>query len=222
MGQQVLNVQDAPDIVTVILIDGDTRVVVLDDALQHLLIGSLEIKVYHILPRGHHLLGRLIAKAYDALQHALLLLDVLLVGQLKGLLQVVNAQHAVFLLHHFLRQTSRRHDNAGKGIKQTAEEHDATHGHPAELKRTLPGIDLWHYLAKEQQEEGQQHRNAQELQPPRMSEVDSMVEEVSTKHDNGDVDQVVGNEDGGQRPFRLLTQLHDGGVGVGLFCIQVV
>ena len=82
MGQQVLNIQDATNVVAIILIDGNARIVVLNNALQHLLIGGLEVEVDHILTRGHNLLGSLIAKADNTLKDALLVLDIFLVGKL--------------------------------------------------------------------------------------------------------------------------------------------
>ena len=102
--QQVLDIEDASDIVAVVLIDGNTRVVVLDNTLQHLVERRLEVEVNDILAAGHNLLGCLVTKAHNTLQHALLVLDFLLVCQLKSLLQVIDAQEVVLLLHHLTSQ----------------------------------------------------------------------------------------------------------------------
>ena len=100
VGQQVLDVQYAAHVVAIVLINGNTRVIVLYDTFQHLVVTASEIQVNHILTRRHNLLGRVVAKAYYALEHALFFLYVLLVGQFQSLLQIAGAERAGFLLHH--------------------------------------------------------------------------------------------------------------------------
>ena len=201
MGQQVLDIQDATDVVAVVLIDGDARIVVLDNALDDLRERHLEVEVDHILTRGHNLLGGLVAKAHNAFQHALLFLDVLLVGQLQSLLQVADAQHMVFLLHHLPRQHTRAQQDIGYRPEQAAAKHDAANGSTAETQRRLSCVDLRHNLAEQQQQECEQYRDAQEMQPIGIAKVDDMCKEVVAQHDDGDVDQIVGNQDRGQRAF---------------------
>ena len=104
--QQVLDIQDTTDVILIVLIDGNTRIVVVNYAFQHVLIRCLEVQVDHILTTGHHLLHRLVAKAHDAFQHPLLLFDILGVRQLQSLLQLVYAQRLVLLLYHTLCQSS--------------------------------------------------------------------------------------------------------------------
>ena len=106
VGQQVLDIQNASDIVLRVLIDGNTRVVIVHHALQHLFVGRRRIQVNHILTTRHHLLHRFVAKAHNTLQYLLLLLDILGVRQLQRLLQLVHAQRLVLLHHHLLRQLS--------------------------------------------------------------------------------------------------------------------
>ena len=57
----------------------------------------------------------------------------------------------------------------------------------------LSGIDLGHNFSEKQQQEGQQHRHAQELQPPGTAKVDEVVKEVAEEHNDGDVHQIVGD-----------------------------
>ena len=85
MGQQVLDIEDATDVVLVVLIDGDARIVVVNDTLEHVLVAAVDREIDDILARGHDLLGRLVAEADDALEHALLVLDIVLVSGQKTL-----------------------------------------------------------------------------------------------------------------------------------------
>ena len=85
----------------------------------------------------------------------------------------------------------------------------------------LAAINLGHNLAKEQQQEGEQHRHTDKLQPPRRTEVDGMVEEIGAEHDDGDVYQIVGNQDGGQRALRIFTQRLDADVALRLLLVQL-
>ena len=163
MRQQVLDIQDASDIVDRTLIDGDTRIVVLNDALQHVWEAGAEVEVYHILTAGHHLLGSLVAETHDTLQHVLLFLQFLRVSQLKGLLQVVYTQHMVLLLHHLLCEDARTDKYCRQRIEQSAKPFDARCREAAEGKCVLCRIDFGHNLAKEQQEECQQNGNHKEL-----------------------------------------------------------
>ena len=70
----------------------------------------------------------------------------------------------------------------------------------------MPAIDFGHDLSEEQQEEGQDDRDTDESQPRRVSEVYDTVEDIIAQHDDGDVDQVVGDENGRQRTFAVLPQ----------------
>ena len=123
MRQQVLDIEHASNIVGVVLIDGNAAVVVINDTFQHFVERALDVEVYHILPAGHDFLHRLVAKADDALQHALFLLDFLLVGEFKRLFQVVDAQHVVALpLHHLFGQHAAMHEHALQRPEQLAHE----------------------------------------------------------------------------------------------------
>ena len=105
MRQQVLDIQDATDVVDRILIDGNAGVVVLNNALDDFMEFAFEIEVNDILTTGHHLLGRLIAKADNTFQHILLLFQVLLIGEFKSLFQIVNTQHMILRLHDLACQS---------------------------------------------------------------------------------------------------------------------
>ena len=92
MGQKVFDVQHALDIVLRALIDGDAAIIILDDTLQHLGKGSPYVQVNNVHSAGHHLACHLAAEAYDTLQHAAFLGNVLLVGEFHSLLQIVHRE----------------------------------------------------------------------------------------------------------------------------------
>ena len=91
--QQVLDVEHAAHVVLVFLIDGNATVVVLHNTFQHISKTATDVEVDDVLTTGHHLLCRLVAKPDDAFQHALLVFDVVFVGELQRLLHIIHAQH---------------------------------------------------------------------------------------------------------------------------------
>ena len=222
MGQQVLDIEDATDIVSRILIDGNTRVVVLHDALDDFGEGRPEVEVHDVLAAGHHLLGGLVAKADDALQHVLLFLQFLFVRQFQCLLQVVDAQDAALLLHHLLCQCSRPYQDACQRIEHLPEHHDGGCKHAADGQGMLTAVNLRHDLTKEQEQKRQQNGDDDELQPLGISEVYPTAEEVVAEHDDGDVDHVVTDEDRGESPFGVSAQETDFPVGFVFFLVQLI
>ena len=163
MRQQVLDIKHTTDIVSVALVDGYAAVVVFKNALKHLVEIGLHAQVDNILTRGHDFLGCLVAKTNDALQHALLLLDFLLVGEFKGLLQVVDTQDMALLLEHLTCQGATADEDGLNGPEQSSAYHQSTHRKPAILQRILAGIDLGHDLSKQKQEEGEDDGDTQKL-----------------------------------------------------------
>ena len=120
MRQQILDIQDTTHVINRVLINGNTRVIILHDTLQHLRECRAEIQIHDILTAGHHLLRCLIAKAHNALQHILLLLQFLLVSQFQCLFQIVHTEHVVLFLHHLLGQCARTDEDGCQRIEQFA------------------------------------------------------------------------------------------------------
>ena len=118
-----------------------------------------------VLSAGHYLAGHLIAKAYDALQDVFLLLDILLCCQLKGLPQFIYAEGVITLLHYLLGYHARPEQQRADGPEELPDEQYAIHHSATEVQGTDARIYLWHYLAKEQQKKGQQHRCDEEMHP---------------------------------------------------------
>ena len=199
MRQQILDIQDASDIINRILVDGDAGVVILNDTLKHLRERGSEVEINDILTRGHHLLSSLVAETNDTFQHILLFLKFFFVGKLECLLQIINTEHMVLLLHHLLCKHARSDEDISHRTEQFAQPKDTWCRHPTESQRMLPGIDLWHNLTKEQQQERQQNSNHHKLQPVSRTESEYLCEEIVAEHDDRDVHQIVGNQDGGQR-----------------------
>ena len=109
--QQVFDVQYATDVVAILLIYRNAAVVVLDNTVQYFCIVRLYVQSHDVLTACHHLLGCFVAKSYDTLKHALFVLDIVLVGQFKGMFQIVNAQYVFLLLHHFLGNNATTQQN---------------------------------------------------------------------------------------------------------------
>ena len=109
----------------------------------------MNVERYDILAACHHLLGSLVAKAYDAFQHTLIILYILLVGQFESLLQIVNAQHVTLFLHNLLCQNAAAQQNVLHKPEQLAADHDAANKLAAEAQRVLTAVHLRHNLAEE-------------------------------------------------------------------------
>ena len=204
--QQVLDVEHAAHVVLVFLIHGNATVVVLHNTFQHVSKTATDVEVDDVLTTGHHLLCRLVAKPDDAFQHALLVFDVVLVGELQRLLQIIHAQHMVLLLHHLLCQDATTQQHRLKRPENATHDHDASHRATTEAKRILTAEHLRHNLAEEQQKERQQHGYAQKLQPHSVAKVDELSKDIIAQHDDGHVNEVVGNENGCQRALTVITQ----------------
>ena len=165
MGQQVLDIQYSAYVVVVVLIHGDAAVIVFEYAGEHLGKRAAYVDVYYVLPAGHYLLGGLVAKSDDTLQDALLILDVVLVGQLKRLFQVVYAQALLLLMNDLLQKYAALDEDGLDGPEQAAHEHDATDRLAAVSQGGLPAVYLGHYLAKEQQQKSKDNCEADKLYP---------------------------------------------------------
>ena len=205
-GQKVLDIEHATDIVAISLVYRNTAVVVLYHTVDDRIEIILDIQVHNILSGSHDFLHRLVAETNDALKHALLILNFLLVGEFKSLFEVVDTKHVVLFLHYLLRKGPCAHEHGLHGPEEFSEHHESAHGKAAILQRVLPAVDFGHDFSEEQQEKSQDDRDTDESQPRRVSEVYDTVEDIIAQHDNGDVDQVVGDEDGGQRTFAVLPQ----------------
>ena len=104
MWQQVFDIEHTADIIRVVLIYRNPTVVILHNTLKYIAETTLDVQVNHILPTGHHLFHGLVTEADDTPQHALIVLDLLLVGQVQRLLQVVHTQYMTVGLQHPLCQ----------------------------------------------------------------------------------------------------------------------
>ena len=195
MGQQVLDIQNAADIVRIVLINRYTTVIVLYDTLQHLSIGALYIQIDNVLTTCHHLLGSLVAKTDNALKHALLVLDIVLVGEFQSLFKLIHTQYMILFLHHLLGKHSTLQKNGFYRPENFTGKENGIHTAATETKRILTAVNLWHDFTKEQQKKSEKHRHDQELKPISLgTELDNADKNITQQHDNHDVDKVVGNQ----------------------------
>lgn len=77
----------------------------------------MNIQIYYILSARHYLFGSLITKADNTLQHALFVLDIILVSQLQSLFQIINTQDVIFLLHYLSASIPLFRSTFSKGQK---------------------------------------------------------------------------------------------------------
>ena len=208
MRQKILDVKDASDVVLVVLIDGDSRIVVFNNALQHILVRAADVQVNEVLSRGHHFLGSLIAKTDNSLKHTLLVLYIAFIGQLQGLLKIVNRQLAVLLLNHFFGKGTALQQYCLYRPEKTTEEDYPLHALAAECQWICPAVDFRYDLAEKQQDKRQKNCNTEELQPLCL-EIEQTVEDVVAQHDDGHIDEIVRNENRRQRAFAVFPELLD-------------
>ena len=89
----------------------------------------------------------------------------------------------------------------------------------AELQRVVSGVEFRHYLTEQQQDEREQHGDAQEFQP-RSGKMEHAQQRIVAEQDDGDVDKIVRDEDGGKQLFRALKQSTDSLVAQAVTIIQ--
>ena len=166
----------------------------------------MQVYGYDILTAGHNLACHLVAKAYDTLQYVLFFLNVFLCRQFKRLSQLVHAEGVVALLHYLLGYHARPEQQRADGPEELAHEQDAIDHPAAEVQGIDARIDLRHYLAKEQQEECEQHRGYEELQPVRAAEVCHLCYDIVQQHDDCHVDKVIGDKDCCQCALRIFPE----------------
>ena len=132
MRKQILDIQDAANIVGIILINRNTTVIIFHDTFQNLRISTVNIQIYYILSARHYLFGSLITKADNTLQHALFVLDIILVSQLQSLFQIINTQDVIFLLHYFFGKHSTFQEHIFQRPENLTGNQNASNKTPAE------------------------------------------------------------------------------------------
>ena len=206
-----------------VLHDGHAAIFLVNDFRKHLAEGGIHIDGDHLGTRGHGILHGLVAKFDDALQH-LLLVVVDLGGHLQGIAEVVHRDIVGHLVGQMTVQTAHALDEQqDEGMEDVGEQlHDGTH-RTTERERMVGGIDLRKDFAEKQQQKRQQDGLAQEDEPGRIvAHGHHLGEEVAEKHDDGNIHEVVANQNGGHQVLLLLQQLLDESVAVVLVLVKLV
>ena len=222
MRQQVLDVKHTLDVVLRSLINRNAAVVVLHNAIKHLGERSLHVEVHNINTRSHDFTRHLSTKADDALQHAALLRNVLLVGQFHGFLQVVHGEALCLVcmdaLHHHLETD----EEGTERIPQLIQYRQHRSGETAEGKRVAGAINLGHNLTEEQQKEGEQNGHEKKLHPCGRTKIYPFEDKIIEQHDDGHIDQIVTDEDGGKQALALVQQFLNLDIGRMLLIVNLV
>ena len=224
--KQVLDVEDALDIVFVFAVDGDAAVVVVHDALEDLGEGGLDVEVYDVYAGGHDFACHLAAKADDALKHLAFLGYVLLVGEFHGFLEVVDGEGLGLVLDDAVGEGLAHHEYGGQGPEGFLDDVKDGGYETAEREGVLAAVYLGHDFAEQEEQESEQDGEEQELYPLAAgTEVYPLDKEVVEEYDDGYVDEVVEDEDGGEQAVGLLAQADDAAVGgatVGVEAVEVL
>lgn len=221
MRQQVLYIQYTADIVSVFPIYRYATVVVLNYALQNIGIARTDIQVNNVLAARHHLLGRFVTKADNALQHALLLLNLILVSKLKRLLQIVYAQLPCLFLHDFLCKHAAVYEYGLQWPEELAAEYYSRHNTAAKSQWSLTAVNLRHNLAEKQQQESEQDSDEEKFQHFGLKP-NQRAYDVIAQHDDGYVDKVVRDKYCSECSLRVITQYGNALVSRILLWIEVV
>ena len=92
------------------------------------------------------------------------------------------------------------------------------------MQRRLTGKYLGDNLSEKQQQESKQHRDAQEFQPISVAKVNKMCKYIIAQHDDSDIDEIVGDKNGGQSALAVFTEQLYASVNiimVGLHLVEV-
>ena len=205
MRQEVFYVQHSFYIVRIVLIYGNSAVIVFLDAFQHFAEITLDVDVHNVLSAGHYLLSRFVTKTYNTLQQFLFVFQFFFVCQFQGLFQVVNAKRNTFFSHHFFGQHTRFEEHCFEWPKEFSEKQHARNTPAAEQQGGLSAQHLGHDFAKEQQKECKEDGEDEELQPiGSRTKVYHVGKHVVKQHDYGNIHKVVCDENGCQRTFRVF------------------
>ena len=102
------------------------------------------------------------------------------------------------LLYHLRRPDAGTDQDRGNGIKEFSQHSDTPTVTTTHRQRMLAAIDLRNDFAEKQQQESQEHGDDQELQPPGSPpEVDEVLKEIGTEHDDGHIHQIIRNQNRG-------------------------
>lgn len=201
VGEQVLDVERAADVVHLVLVDRDAREARLDDDPLDVLVALRNLDGRDVDARLHDFLHLGIGEVDDAREH-LVLLGRGALRHVDGIGQLVQRELAA--VGRLLADAAARADqNVGERVENPAQHQQRTRREAGEAHRHRLSEDLGENLAEEQQQEGHQHALEEELEA---QEGEGGVDDVRRQDDDADVDQVVDHQNRGQQQFDVAQQ----------------
>ena len=198
MGQDVLGVQDAPDLVESFSVDGNPTETAFGKVPAQ--VGPRQVlrEGRHIGPRGHDLLDILGAEVDDAAEDAVFLVGALLgVGDVDGVFQVLDGHLRRGGVHPpgqggaegIHREPDRAEDLLGQPQRP---------GHAPREGEGMPvGVDLGQDFAEQDDQEGHTEHVEKRAEPAGQSR-EPLLHQHGRQEDDEDVDRVVEDQNGGQ------------------------
>lgn len=206
--QQVLDVEDADDVVRVLVVNGDAGVALFDDLAFQTVEGAGVRQGEHFGAGGHHGAGFGLAEGYDAFQDALFPVFVQFAagGHFECLGEVVHREGFVRTAGEDLFQPpAQQHERSAEDAHQAYHDGHRSGGKPAEAFVVAGGVHLGQHFAEEYQQEGGEH-DRNDYAQHRMFDDQIIAQQVFEDQDDADVDEIVDDQDGGQQPFGFFQQ----------------
>ena len=197
VGQEVLGIEDALDVVGRFLIDRHARITRVDDLAYHLVEVVVLVYIHHIDARAHDVAHRLVAKGQDALEQ-LLIIGILDLAHLEGSREVIDREFLGLCRNDLVDQTRAAHQQQGERREQLERRLEGRRGYCRKLGIEIGGVQLGNHLAKEQNQEGEDDGLYNEIQY-RAIEIEHLVHRIVEHNGNHDVDQIVAHQDGSQQ-----------------------
>ena len=160
----------------------------------------------HVCPGGHDLFGVLGAEVHDAFQNALFFFRPLrVVGQFQRLFEVFHADLCGGVGEFVVHPTPHADQGFPNGAEHLLGEQEGGGHEFGQIHAKRRGVNLGDDLPKEHQQKGDTHHMNQRAEPQRHRVArKQLFRQDCRDQDDGDVHQVVDDQDGAQQVARSI------------------
>ena len=197
VGQQVLGIQDALNVVRSLLIDRHARITRVDHLAHDLVERVFLVNVHHVNAGTHDIAHRLVTERENALEQ-FLLVRVIHLTDFQSARQVIDRQFFGLTRHYLVNQACTAHQQCRQRREQLDGSLERRRCHGSELDIEVGGIQFRDDFTEEQNQEGQDHRLHNKVERCAV-EIKNLIHRVVQHDGNHDVDQVVSHQNGGQQ-----------------------